>query len=125
LLAEYDLEEGELVVVINRIHNKIREGLNETCKNIAGYEEIKQKVWITDNTLNNFLERWNLKEKINTGRTRNQKANANKEYQSKDKEVKRMICNDKRKFTEQLADKLQEAANIGNIKVLYENTKLL
>jgi hypothetical protein len=36
-----------------------------------------------------------------------------------------MIRNDKRKFIEHLADKAQEAANTGNIKELYENTKLL
>jgi hypothetical protein len=36
-----------------------------------------------------------------------------------------MIRNDKRKYTEQLADKAQEAANLGNIKELYENKKLL
>jgi hypothetical protein len=36
-----------------------------------------------------------------------------------------MICNDKRKYIEQLADKEQEVANLGNIKQLYENTKLL
>jgi hypothetical protein len=42
----------------------------------------------------------------------------------KNKEGKRMICNDKRKFVEQLADKAQEAVNIGN-KELYENMKLL
>jgi hypothetical protein len=57
--------------------------------------------------------------------TRNEKANANKEYQSKSKEVKKMIRNDKRKYIEQLTDKAQEAANLGNIKELYENTKLL
>jgi hypothetical protein len=36
-----------------------------------------------------------------------------------------MIHNDKRKYIEQLADKAQEAANLGNIKELYKNTKLL
>jgi hypothetical protein len=43
--------------------------------------------------------------KINTSRTRKEKDSANKEYQSKNKEVKRMIRNDKRKFIEHLADK--------------------
>jgi hypothetical protein len=36
-----------------------------------------------------------------------------------------MIHNDKRKFIEHLADKAKEAVNIGNMKELYENTKLL
>jgi hypothetical protein len=64
-------------------------------------------------------------ERKNTSRTRKEKDSANKEYQSKNKEVKRMIYSDKRKFTEHLADKVQEAANIGDIKELHEDTKLL
>jgi hypothetical protein len=59
-----------------------------------------------------ILERRNLMAKINTSRTRMEKDNANKEYQSKNKEVKRMICKDKRKFFEHLADKAYEAVNI-------------
>jgi hypothetical protein len=66
-----------------------------------------------------------LKAKINTSRTRKEKDNANKEQQSKNKEVKMMIRNDKRKFTKHLAENTQEAENTGNIKELYENTKLL
>jgi hypothetical protein len=45
-----------------------------------------------------------LKAKIITSRTRKEDS-ANKGYQSKNQEVKRMICNDKRKFIEHLADK--------------------
>jgi hypothetical protein len=36
-----------------------------------------------------------------------------------------MIRNDKRKVTQHLADKTQEAENTRNIKERYENTKLL
>jgi hypothetical protein len=36
-----------------------------------------------------------------------------------------MIDSDKRKFIEQLAYKAQEGTNIGNIRELYENKKLL
>jgi hypothetical protein len=50
------------------------------------------------------LERRNLKAKINA-RKRRSEAKANKEYQSKNKEVKNMIRNDKRKYIEQLPDK--------------------
>jgi hypothetical protein len=66
-----------------------------------------------------------LKTKINTSRTRKEKDSANKEHQSKNKEAKRMTRNDKRKFIEHFADKAQEATNIGNIKELHENMKLL
>jgi hypothetical protein len=41
-LEEDDLKEEELVVDMNRIYNKIREGSNETCKNMLGYKEIKR-----------------------------------------------------------------------------------
>jgi hypothetical protein len=101
---------------INMKYNKIRDVLNESSKNILGYKENKRKDWIRDTTWKNILERRNLKAKINAGKTRSEQANANKEYQSKNKEVKKIIRNDKRKYIEQLADKEQEAANLGNIK---------
>jgi hypothetical protein len=106
-------------------YNKIRDVLNESCKNILGYKENKRNDWIRDTTWKNILERRNLKVKTNARKTRSEKAKANKEYQSRNKEVKKMIRNDKRKYIEQLADKAQEAASLGNIKELYEKTKLL
>jgi hypothetical protein len=106
-LLEKDYLEKEELVDINTKYNKIRDELNETNKNVLGYKDDKRKEWITEKIWNNILERWNFKAKINTSRTRKEKNSANKEYQSKNKEVKRMICNYKRKFIEHLADKAQ------------------
>jgi hypothetical protein len=66
-----------------------------------------------------------LEAKITASRTRMEKDSANKEYQSKNKEVKSIIRSDTIKFIEHLTDKAQEASNIGNIKELYENIKFL
>jgi hypothetical protein len=90
---------------------------------MLGYKEIKQKDWIKVKTWSKILKRWSLKAKINAGRKRSEMANISNEHQSKKKEVKRMMCNDEKKFIEQLTDKAQEAANIGNTKELYENMK--
>jgi hypothetical protein len=65
-----------------------------------------------------------LEAKINASRTRMEDS-ANKEYESKTKEVKSIIRNDKIKLIEHLTGKTQDAANIGNIKELYENIKFL
>jgi hypothetical protein len=69
MLREDDSEERESAD-INMKYNKIRDVLNELCKNVLGYKENKRKEWIRDTMWKNLLERRNLKAKINAGKTR-------------------------------------------------------
>ncbi|VDP55626.1 unnamed protein product [Schistosoma mattheei] len=81
--------------------------------------------WITVNTLDKIEGRCNKKAAINTSRTRAEKAKAQAEYAEVNKQVKRSIGTDKRKYVEDLATKAEKAAREGNMRQLYDTTKKL
>ncbi|VDP86458.1 unnamed protein product [Schistosoma mattheei] len=62
---------------------------------------------------------------INTSRTRAEKAKAQAEYTQVNKQVKRSIRTDKRKYVEDPAMTAENAARKGNMRQLYDTTKKL
>ncbi|VDP59535.1 unnamed protein product [Schistosoma mattheei] len=70
-------------------------------------------------------ERRNKKAAINTSRTRAEKAKAQAEYTDVNKQVKRSIRTDKRKYVEDLTTTAENAAREGNMRELYDTTKIL
>ncbi|VDP46772.1 unnamed protein product [Schistosoma margrebowiei] len=62
---------------------------------------------------------------INSSRTRTGKAKAQAEYTQVDKQVKRSIRTDKRKYMEDLAMTVEKAAREGNMRELYDIKKKL
>ncbi|VDP79713.1 unnamed protein product [Schistosoma curassoni] len=67
----------------------------------------------------------NKKAAINTSRKRAEKAKAQAEYTEVNKQVKRSIRTDKRKYVEDLATTAEKAAREGNMTQLYDTTKKL
>ncbi|VDP69568.1 unnamed protein product, partial [Schistosoma curassoni] len=67
----------------------------------------------------------NKKTAINTRRTRAEKAKAQAEYTEVNKQVKRSIRTDKRKYVEDLAMMAEKAAREGNMRNVYDTTKKL
>ncbi|VDP12441.1 unnamed protein product, partial [Schistosoma margrebowiei] len=65
----------------------------------------------------------NKKAAINTSRTRAEKAKAKAEYTEVNKQVKRSIRTDKRKYVKDLAMTAKKAARDGNIRQRYDVTK--
>ncbi|VDP82912.1 unnamed protein product [Schistosoma curassoni] len=74
--------------------------------------------------MDKIQERRNKKAAINTSRTRAEKAKAQVEYTEVNKQVKRSIRNDKRKYVD-LATTAKKAAREGNMRQLYDTTKRL
>ena len=70
-------------------------------------------------------DRKKTKDSVNNAKTRQQKNEANKKYQEKDREVKQHCRKDKRNYVNQLATEAEEAAYRGDIKTLYNITKTL
>ncbi|VDP68740.1 unnamed protein product [Schistosoma mattheei] len=70
-------------------------------------------------------ERRNKKAAINTSRTRAEKVKAQSEYTEVNKQAKRCIRIDKRKYVEDLATTAEKAAREGNMRGLYDITKKL
>ena len=70
-------------------------------------------------------ERREMKEKINSAKTRAQQYSAQVKHQELHKEVKKSCRKDKRKYVNQQATEAEQAAYIGDIKTLYNITKTL
>ncbi|VDO66446.1 unnamed protein product [Schistosoma margrebowiei] len=98
----------------------IKEAITSTCHEVLGHKE-----WITVDTLDKIQERRNKKAAINTSRTRAEKAKAQAEYTVVNKQVKKSIRTDKRKYVEDLATTAEKAAREGNMRQLFDTTKKL
>ncbi|VDP41360.1 unnamed protein product [Schistosoma margrebowiei] len=103
----------------------IKEALTSTCQEVLGLKNHHHKEWISIETLDKIKERKNKKAAINNSRTRAEKVQAQAEYTEINKQVKRSIRADKKKYMEELAKTTEKAAREGNMKQLYDTTKKL
>ncbi|VDP41498.1 unnamed protein product [Schistosoma margrebowiei] len=122
--AFHDLFNGEGTTMKSN-WKRIKEAITSTCHRVLGHKKHHHKEWITVDTLDKIQERRNKKEAINTSRTRAEKAKAQAEYTVVNKQVKRSIRTDKRKYVEDLATTTEKAAREGNMRQLYDTTKKL
>ncbi|VDP48636.1 unnamed protein product [Schistosoma mattheei] len=76
-------------------------------------------------TAQKIQERRNKKAAINTSRTRTEKTKAQAEYTELNKQMKRSIRTDKRKYVEDIAMTTEKAVKEGNMRQLYDTTKKL
>ncbi|VDP65366.1 unnamed protein product [Schistosoma mattheei] len=101
----------------------IKEPITSTCHEVLGHMKHHRKEWITVDTLNKIQERRNKKAAINTSRTRAEKAKTQAEYTEVNKQAKRSIRTDKRKYVEDLETMAEKATREGNMRQLYDTTK--
>ncbi|CAH8471399.1 unnamed protein product [Schistosoma rodhaini] len=122
--AFHDLLNGE-GTTIESSWKGIKEAIVSTCQEVLGQKKHHHKEWITVGTLDKIEARRNKKVAINISRTRAEKAKAQAEYTEANKQVKRSIRTDKRKYVEDLAMTAEKAAREGNMRQLYDTTKKL
>ncbi|VDP36615.1 unnamed protein product [Schistosoma margrebowiei] len=103
----------------------IKEALISTCQKVLGLKNHHHEEWISSVTLDRIKERKNKKTEINSSRTRAEKGQAQAEYIEADKQVKRSIEADNKKYVEKLATTAEKASREGNMKQLYDTTKKL
>ncbi|VDP09289.1 unnamed protein product [Schistosoma margrebowiei] len=103
----------------------IKEALTSTCQEVLGLKKHNHKEWISIETLDKIKERKNKRTAINNSRTRTEKVKAQTEYTEANKQVKRSIRADKKKYVKELATTAEKAAREGNMKQLYDTTKKL
>ncbi|VDP40305.1 unnamed protein product [Schistosoma margrebowiei] len=101
----------------------IKEALTSTCQEVLGLKKYHHKEWISTETLDKIKDRKNKKAAINNSRTRAEKVQAQAEYIEANKQVKRSIRADKKKYVEELVTAAEKAAREGNMKQLYDTTK--
>ncbi|VDO96129.1 unnamed protein product [Schistosoma margrebowiei] len=122
--AFHDLLNGEGTTVESNCKG-IKEAITSTCHEVLGQKKHHHKEWITVDTLDKIQERRNKNAAINISRTRAEKAKAQAEYTVVNKQVKKSIRTDKRKYVEDLAKTAEKAAREGNMRQLYDITKKL
>ncbi|VDP47236.1 unnamed protein product [Schistosoma margrebowiei] len=122
--AFHDLLNGEGTTVESNWKG-IKEAITLTCHEVLGQKKHHHKEWITVDTLDKIQERRKKKAAISTSRTRAEKAKAQAEYTEVNKQVKRRIKTDKRKYVEDLAKTVEKATREGNMKQLYDTAKKL
>ncbi|CAH8454662.1 unnamed protein product, partial [Schistosoma guineensis] len=103
----------------------IKETLTSTCQEVLGLKQYHHKEWISIETLDRIKERKNKKTAINNSRIRAEKVQAQAEYIEANKQVKRSIRTDKKKYVEELSTTAEKAVREGNMKQLYDTTKKL
>ncbi|VDP27426.1 unnamed protein product [Schistosoma mattheei] len=103
----------------------IKEAITSTCHEVLDHKKHHHKEWITVDTLDKIQERRNKKAAINTSRTRADKVKAQAEYAAVNKQVKRSIRTDKRKYVGDSATTAEKAVREENMRELYDITKKL
>ncbi|VDP66098.1 unnamed protein product [Schistosoma mattheei] len=103
----------------------IKDALTSTCQEVLGLKKHHHKEWISIETLDKIKERKNKKTTINNSRTRTEKVQVQAEYIEANKQVKKSIRTDKKKYVEGLATTVEKAAREGNMKQLYDTTRKL
>ncbi|VDP43502.1 unnamed protein product [Schistosoma margrebowiei] len=96
--------------------NGTKEVLTSTCQEVLCLNKHHHKEWISIKTLDKIKERKNKKTAINNNRTRVEEVQAQAEYIEANKQVKRSIRADKKKYVEELATTAEKAAREGNMK---------
>ncbi|VDP43374.1 unnamed protein product, partial [Schistosoma mattheei] len=113
--------------LLNGVNNwkRIKEAITSTYHEFLGHKKHHHKKWITVDTLDNIQERRNKKAAINISRRRAEKAKAQAEYTEVNKQVKRSIRIDRRKYVEDLAMTAEKTVRERNMRQLYDTTKKL
>ncbi|CAG2187778.1 unnamed protein product [Mytilus edulis] len=110
---------------INTAWEMTRDSIVQACEETVGYLQQNRKQWMSENTWKIVNERRQVKEKVLTAITRQQKKQTQEQYSNKDTEVKKSCKQDKRNFVEQLAKEAEAACSKGDTKTLYNITKQL
>ena len=97
----------------------------KTSEEVLGRKKQQNKAWISNHTISKITRKRSKKENLNRARTnaRLQKPRAYAEYAKANREVKRSVRKDKRKYIDNLAKEAETAASHHNMKKLYDTTK--
>ena len=80
---------------------------------------------VKSGSLDSGRQRKAIKQKLISARSERLKQRWQDEYQQKDREVKRQVRVDKRRWTEEIAKEAQNAAKQQHMKTLYTLAKVL
>ena len=110
---------------IERCWKNVKTAYSTTAKKVLGYKKRKSKTWISMNSWKEIEERRKLKKKINDAKSERLRKRWQEEYRKKDKLVKRSLRRDKREWANDIAKEAENAANVGDMKGVYNATRKL
>ena len=122
-------EENETVAMeVNEVEHEFRimkEAYTEVAEAVLGKPRKKNKPWITEESWRLIDQRQQINEKILSTRSERVKGQLRTKYKEKNKEVKRSLKSDKKKWIQKIAFEAEEAAGRRQMKTLYDLTKKL
>ena len=103
----------------------IKQTYNQTTEEVIGLKKKNSKDWVSGDSWAKINQRRDIKIKRDSARSQRLRRKLQKEYATQDKIVKKCVRRDKRKWVENIAIKAETAASIGNMKAVYDATRLL
>ena len=104
---------------------KVKEVMKSTCSSVLGEQRKPRSDWITLESLERIGKRREAKQVVNKAKTRKEKLEAQKKYSELNKSVKNSIKKDKNVFLEGLAERAERAAACGQMKIVYNATRII
>ena len=120
-----DDETEQPEVELEKANSILEKAYNMTAKKVVGYKTKKVKPWISNESWDLIEQRKAIKIKLDGTNSERLKEKRRVEYKAKDREVKRQIRRDKRNWSEGIAKKAEEEANMQHMKTLYSLTKTI
>ena len=96
-----------------------------TAEEVLGYKKKENKPWLSQEAWTLVNQRKAIKQKLIGARSERLKQRWQDEYRQKDREVKRQVRLDKRRWTEEITKEAENAAKQQHMKTLYTLTKVL
>ena len=104
---------------------KVKEVMKSTCSSVLGEQRKPRSGWITLESLERIGKRREAKQVVNKARTRKEKLEAQRKFSELNKSVKNSIKKDKNVFLEGLAERAEKAAACGQMKIVYDTTRII
>ena len=104
---------------------EVKEILTSTCTSVLGPKKNNHKDWVTKDSLDKIKKRREIKEEINKSRSEEEKRTAREKYSEAHKAAKDSVRKDKQAYLEEMAEKAEQAAANGHMKIVYQVTKTI
>ena len=116
---------GEGREEVQELWEALRKAYVESAAEVLGFQKGKSKPWISQQTWKVIDERKEIKKKLDSTKSERIRNKIREQHRQKDKQVKRSVREDKRKWMTEKAQVAQTAAEKGSAKELYDITRQL
>jgi hypothetical protein len=123
ILQEFSHSDTE--IDIERKWREIKDIFLETSEKTIVFKNKLKNDWMSEETWEAIGKRRNLKAKLNQCKTSQQKSTIQAQYSKMDREIKKVVKRDKRRWIDEQAQRAEEAERRYDTKQLYDITTIL